>query len=411
MRGVGIAGAGLERHRLGNHAAQPLEPNEALHLADVTEGSRRDQHRILQTQTVPASPAGRPHPRSAFVPSNEITGNVIIHVLRLQSIASRVHRSGSGVLSRHVSSCRSRSELSRLIPDESSTISQIRQDCSRRRGICCECPNSSDLTADLEFVKALAVEAAAVAMERCRAVTPQEKANLSYVTDLDQDLEQLIRGRLGERFPDDVLTGEEYEAGGGTGPRRWSIDPIDGTGNLVHGLPLWAVSIGLIVAGEPVLGVIAIPPLNELFWAVKGPAPGSTAIGSPPATLDEFHNQDNVCVGTNALRAVDTRTLPGRLRDLGSACCEQTFVAANRLQATTMLGEQTHDIAAGVVIASEAGCQFATIDGRATQPSRNGAPHADHRPDLRRATAATQCFAGIREITRVVRGPWSAVRC
>jgi Inositol monophosphatase family len=131
-------------------------------------------------------------------------------------------------------------------------------------------PDSPNLAAELQFVKALAVEAAAVAMKRCQKVTPQEKANLSYVTDLDQDLERLIRGRLGEKFPDDSLTGEEYETEGGTGPRRWSIDPIDGTGNMVHGLPLWAISIGLIVAGEPVLGVIAIPPLNELFWAVKG---------------------------------------------------------------------------------------------------------------------------------------------
>ena len=79
-------------------------------------------------------------------------------------------------------------------------------------------PDSSDLAAELEFVKALAIEAAAVAKKRCRTVTPQEKANLSYVTDLDQDLERLIRQRLGDRFPDDSLTGEEYAAEGGTGP-------------------------------------------------------------------------------------------------------------------------------------------------------------------------------------------------
>ena len=140
-------------------------------------------------------------------------------------------------------------------------------------------PDLSPLGCELDFVKALAVEAAAVAQNRCQSVTPQEKANLSYVTDLDQDLERLIRQRLGNRFPDDSLTGEEYEPEGGTGPRRWSIDPIDGTGNMVHGLPLWAISIGLIVAGEPVLGVIAIPPLRELFWAVKGAGTGWTGTG------------------------------------------------------------------------------------------------------------------------------------
>lgn len=223
--------------------------------------------------------------------------------------------------------------------------------------------SAPDLAAELEFAKALACEAALVAKERCRHVTPQEKANLSYVTDLDSDLEKMIRQRLGAWFPDDVLTGEEYEPAGGHGPRRWSIDPIDGTGNMVHGLPLWAISIGLIVAGEPSLGVIAVPPLGELFWAVKGA--GAWLDGHQLSAQDasEFHNQDNVCVGTNALRAVDTRSLPGRLRDLGSACCEQSFVAANRLQATIFLGEQEHDIAAGIVIASEAGCQFGNLAG------------------------------------------------
>jgi myo-inositol-1(or 4)-monophosphatase len=223
--------------------------------------------------------------------------------------------------------------------------------------------DSSELAAELEFVKILAREAAEVARARHQRVTPHEKANLSYVTDLDNDLERLIRGRLGARFPDDALTGEEFGAEGGSGPRRWSIDPIDGTGNLVHGLPLWAISIGLIVAGEPVLGVIAVPPLGELYWAVKGG--GAWLDGRRLRALDanEFHNQDNVCVGTNALRVVDPRTLPGRLRDLGSACCEQSFVAANRLQACTLLGEATHDIAAGLVVATEAGCCFGTLAG------------------------------------------------
>ena len=95
----------------------------------------------------------------------------------------------------------------------------------------------SDFSTELDFVKNLATEAAAVAIARAKRVTPVEKANLSFVTDLDQDLEKLIRRRLGEQFPDDRLTGEEYAAAGGGGPRRWSIDPIDGTGNLVHGLP------------------------------------------------------------------------------------------------------------------------------------------------------------------------------
>lgn len=218
---------------------------------------------------------------------------------------------------------------------------------------------------ELAFTLALAAEVADLARSRARSVRPQEKANLSYVTDLDHDLERLIRERLGAEFPDDALTGEEYAAAGGTGPRRWSIDPIDGTGNLVHGLPLWAVSIGLIDDGEPVLGVIAVPPLDETYWAVRGQGAWRDHEAIACAVdADVFHDQDNVCAGTNALRRLDPRTIPGRIRDLGSCCCELVFVASGRLVATTHLGEQPHDLAAGLVIAAEAGCAFGTLDGR-----------------------------------------------
>jgi fructose-1,6-bisphosphatase/inositol monophosphatase family enzyme len=222
---------------------------------------------------------------------------------------------------------------------------------------------NQDFEAELEFVKRLASEAAELALARSSNVDPVEKANQSFVTDLDRDLERMIRRRLAERFPDDRLTGEEYAAEGGRGPRRWSIDPIDGTGNLVHGLPLWAISIGLIEDEVPVLGVISIPPLDELYWAVKGQGAWLGQRRLQARDAESFHPQDNMCVGTNALRAVDPRSLPGRLRDLGSACCEQVFVAAARLQACTFLGEAAHDIAAGVVISSEAGCVFGTLGG------------------------------------------------
>jgi myo-inositol-1(or 4)-monophosphatase len=221
-----------------------------------------------------------------------------------------------------------------------------------------------DLALELELVKSLASEAAALARERAARVTPHEKTNKSYVTELDLEIERLLRDRLSAAYPDDRLTGEEYAAAGGGGPRRWSIDPIDGTGNLVHGLPLWAISIGLIDNGEPVLGVIAVPPLDEIFWAAKGAGAWQDGRRLEVHDSDRVHSQDNICVGTNALRAIDPRSLPGRLRDIGSACCELAFLASNRLQSCTVLGEATHDVAAGSVIASEAGCQFATIDGR-----------------------------------------------
>jgi myo-inositol-1(or 4)-monophosphatase len=237
--------------------------------------------------------------------------------------------------------------------------------------------------ADLKFVKHLASEAAQVALSRAQQVLPQEKANASYVTDLDHDLEKLLRARLRAAFPQDLLTGEEYAAeqgsgsGSGTGDgnenesseRQWSIDPIDGTGNLVHRLPLWAISIGLLEAGEPVLGVIVIPPLGEMFWATRGG--GAWRDGNPLSTpdADTFHSQDNVSLSTNAIRAVDLRTIPGKLRDLGSACTELAFLASGRLVTNVFLGEAAHDLAAGIVITTEAGCRAGTIDGALLTPA------------------------------------------
>lgn len=225
------------------------------------------------------------------------------------------------------------------------------------------------LADELEFTKALVTEVAALARGRAQSVTPQEKENLSFVTDLDHDVERLIRDRLTARFPDDQITGEEYEAAGGGGPRRWSIDPIDGTGNLVHQVPIWAVSVGLLDRGEPVLGVIAIPPLGELYWATKGGGAWQDGERVQARDADGFHTQDNVHVGTNANRAIDPRTIPGRIRDFGSACSALAFQANGRFSASIFLGEHAHDLAAGAILNAEAGCRFGTIDGHELTPA------------------------------------------
>jgi myo-inositol-1(or 4)-monophosphatase len=216
---------------------------------------------------------------------------------------------------------------------------------------------------ELEFAKALAQEVATLARSRQATLSTQEKSNRSFVTDLDLDIEHLIRARISKAFPDDVLTGEELETAGGQGSRRWCIDPIDGTGNLVHGFPLWSISIGLVDGELPAVGVIAVPPLRELFWASQGA--GAWLDGQRIHSVDahRFHDHDNVSVSTNALRSLDARTIPGRIRDLGSACCELAFVSCGRVRASIFQGEQTHDLAAGAVIAAEAGCRFARLDG------------------------------------------------
>ena len=236
----------------------------------------------------------------------------------------------------------------------------------------------------MAFARELAAQASVIALERCRSLSPREKSNRSFVTDLDLDVERLLRDRLAARFPEDALSGEEHAREGGDGPRRWSIDPIDGTGNLVHGLPLWAISIGLLmetavqetaVGSEssppcPVVGVIAVPPLRETFWAVRGE--GAWLNDQPLSPLTEwdaepFHPQDNVSLSTNALRRLDPRKVPGRIRDLGAACVELAFLAAGRLRAAVFLGEAEYDLAAGAVLLGEVGASIRRLDANGTR--------------------------------------------
>ena len=249
----------------------------------------------------------------------------------------------------------------------------------------------SDFSTELDFVKDLATEAAAVAMARAKRVTPVEKANLSYVTDLDQDLEKLIRRRLGEQFPDDRLTGEEYAAAGGGGRGGGRSTRSTAPATWCMGCPSGPISIGLIDDGEPVLGVIAVPPLSELYWAVKGQGAWLDGQRLQAARRRQSSILRTTYASARMLCGPSIRgSLTGRLRDLGSACCEQVFVAANRLQACTFLGEATHDVAAGVVIASEAGCALRHARRRDARRRRDGPPHAGRHAHLRRPAATAR---------------------
>lgn len=95
-----------------------------------------------------------------------------------------------------------------------------------------------------------------------RAPTVEHKGAVDLVTSFDRDSEDLLRRRLGEALPF-AIVGEEH--GGAAQRIAFYVDPVDGTTNFVHGHPFWCVSIGLVVAGQPVLGVVVSPPLG-LEW-------------------------------------------------------------------------------------------------------------------------------------------------
>lgn len=96
------------------------------------------------------------------------------------------------------------------------------------------------------------------------------KADRSPVTEIDIAVETFIRGELQRRFPDYGILGEEHGVTGADTEYRWTIDPIDGTISLQHGIPLFGTIIGLWFEGAPVLGLIGLPMLNQVCYGAHG---------------------------------------------------------------------------------------------------------------------------------------------
>ncbi len=146
--------------------------------------------------------------------------------------------------------------------------------------------------------------------------------------------------------------------------RRWIVDPLDGTTNYLHGLPHWAISVGLEESGELVAGVIYDPVRDELFWAEKGAgaflnnrrlrvAERRGLTQSLIATGLPFAGQGDHDAAFAQLRAVAAET--AGIRRTGAAALDLAYVAAGRYDGFWENGLQPWDIAAGIVLVREAG--------------------------------------------------------
>ncbi|KDQ69975.1 inositol monophosphatase family protein [Streptomyces sp. NTK 937] len=194
-------------------------------------------------------------------------------------------------------------------------------------------------------------------------VAATKSSPIDVVTEMDIGAEKLITGFLSDRRPADGFLGEEGASAEGTSGVRWVIDPLDGTVNYLYGLPTWAVSIAAERDGERVVGVVEAPMRRETFHAVLGSGAhlnGEPLRCRPTAPLD----QALVSTGFNYVTEVRThqaevaRRLIPRLRDIrrgGSAAIDLCDVAAGRLDGYFERGLHPWDLAAGDLIAREAG--------------------------------------------------------
>jgi histidinol-phosphatase len=123
----------------------------------------------------------------------------------------------------------------------------------------------------LDFAVRLAREAGEITRRYFNgSFVTEQKPDQSLVTNADREAEGFLRTAISQAFPADGILGEEEEERIGTSGRRWIIDPIDGTYSFVHGVPLYAVLLGLEIDGEPILGAVNLPALNELVYAARG---------------------------------------------------------------------------------------------------------------------------------------------
>jgi histidinol-phosphatase len=124
---------------------------------------------------------------------------------------------------------------------------------------------------DLRFAHVLADAADDITTKRFRALDLRvdTKPDLTPVTDADQVTEESLRHFLRRSRPRDAVIGEETGQTG-IGPRRWVLDPIDGTKNYVRGVPVWATLIGLMDGDQVVVGVVTAPALGRRWWAAAG---------------------------------------------------------------------------------------------------------------------------------------------
>jgi myo-inositol-1(or 4)-monophosphatase len=223
----------------------------------------------------------------------------------------------------------------------------------------------------------VATAAAATAADLVQAQSGRRRTSIAtkssptdLVSEVDRAAEQAVVAAIVARRPDDAVLAEEGTSRTGTTGVRWVIDPLDGTTNYLFGVPAYAVSVAAEVDGRSVAGVVIDPSRGEMWQATAG---GGATLNDTPLRLPDDPPEvatSLVATGFSYLperRAYQARVvshvLP-RVRDIrrfGAAALDLCWVAGGRVSAFYELGLQPWDLAAGVLIATEAGAETATL--------------------------------------------------
>ena len=205
------------------------------------------------------------------------------------------------------------------------------------------------------------------------------KGEADLVTEADEEAERKIMEVIHEAFPDHRMLTEEGGEMQGQSNARWIVDPLDGTTNYAHGLPLFCTSIALEKDNEVVLGVVQDPMANETYAAERGA--GATLNGEP-LEVSSTGEPSRALLGTSFADRPEELEVGldvfGRLaglargmRRLGSGALDLCYVAAGRLDGCYEQGFSAWDVAAGVLIVEEAGGRVTDHRGSRLDPEES----------------------------------------
>ena len=207
------------------------------------------------------------------------------------------------------------------------------------------------------------------------------KGDRDPATDVDYAVEREIRDLLASRAPEVGFLGEEDgQFGSSESGLMWALDPVDGTVNFIHGIPLCGVSLGLVRDTQPVLGVIDLPFLTLRYSAMLG---AGAFCGAERIHVSEVSRLDEAVIAIgdyatgeaaelkNSERIRITQRLASRVervRMFGSAAVDLAWVAEGRIAGSVMLTNKPWDVTAGVLLAREAGAEVVDRHGRQHGP-------------------------------------------
>lgn len=244
----------------------------------------------------------------------------------------------------------------------------------------------------LDQLESVALSAAAAAVELIHTNRPatfgidDKSTPTDLVTEMDTASEERIRDTIARHRPDDRVVGEEGGArGDGRGGVTWLVDPIDGTTNYVYDHPGYNVSIAAQLDGRTVVGVVADPTHGRTYRARLGGGAFCDDVrlrlgAAPPLSSALVATGFAYDPGRRARQAAVVAAIIDRIRDIrrmGAAALDLCSVAAGRVDAYYERGLSPWDLAAGALVAAEAGARVGTIAGGPVEPGSVLATHPD----------------------------------